>query len=69
MLCRTDLSLSAGALLSALDSTCLLCQGTGILSPSQREHWDVFSKHHRVARCGDGCGENILYCDYQSKAQ
>ncbi|WP_319478344.1 CopG family transcriptional regulator [Marispirochaeta aestuarii] len=53
------------ALLEALDSTCPLCQGSGILTPAQREHWEVFSRHHRVGQCRDGCGETILFCDYQ----
>lgn len=53
------------ALLEALESTCPLCQGSGILTPAQREHWDAFSEHHRIAQCADGCGETILYCDYQ----
>ncbi|WP_319560510.1 CopG family transcriptional regulator [Marispirochaeta sp.] len=53
------------ALLEALDSTCPLCQGSGIMTPAQREHWKAFSRHHQVGRCGDGCGETILFCDYQ----
>jgi hypothetical protein len=57
------------ALLEALDSTCPLCQGSGIMTPAQREHWKAFSRHHQVGRCGDGCGETILFCDYQASLQ
>ena len=53
------------AVLEALDSTCPLCNGTGILTPSQRKHWDEFSEHHHIAKCSEGCGERILFCDYQ----
>ena len=52
------------AILSALDSTCPLCQGTGILTPSQREHWHEFSEHHHVEQC-DSCHEAHLVCDIE----
>lgn len=50
------------AVLAALDSTCPLCQGTGILSPSQQKHWDDFSREHRVLECDD-CHELHLVCE------
>ncbi len=31
------------AILTALDSTCPLCKGSGILTPEQRRHWDSFA--------------------------
>lgn len=53
------------AILNALDSTCPLCMGTGILTPSQREHWREFAKHHHVEEC-DNCHELHLICDVDS---
>jgi hypothetical protein len=40
------------AVLAALDGVCPLCQGTGILSPEQKEHWQRFSRSHTVEECG-----------------
>lgn len=51
-----------GAILTALDSTCPLCNGTGLLSPKQKDHWESFAKHHAVRRCAD-CDELIIECD------
>ncbi len=50
------------ALLGALANTCPLCQGTGVLSPEQSEHWKRFSEHHRVERCAD-CQAVYLSCE------
>ena len=52
------------AILSALDSTCPLCQGTGMLTPSQQEHWQSFAEHHHVEQC-DSCYEAHLVCDVE----
>ncbi len=49
------------AVLSALESTCPLCKGTGILSPRQRDHWAEFARNHAMAECGD-CHEFHLVC-------
>ncbi|HAX37774.1 MAG: hypothetical protein A2087_07500 [Spirochaetes bacterium GWD1_61_31] len=49
------------ALLHALDSVCPLCQGTGILSASQKKHWDKFQKNHSIKRC-DECNELYINC-------
>jgi hypothetical protein len=49
------------AVLAALDSTCPLCSGTGILTPGQRGHWDSFLKDHAVEKCSD-CEELHLVC-------
>lgn len=49
------------ALLAALDSTCPLCSGSGILTPHQRQHWDQFEKDHKVEKCSD-CEELHLVC-------
>ncbi|HTX73082.1 MAG TPA: ribbon-helix-helix domain-containing protein [Rectinemataceae bacterium] len=51
------------AILAALDNTCPLCQGTGVLSPEQREHWERFTAHHHVERCGE-CHAVYLSCEY-----
>jgi len=55
------------AITSALGATCPLCQGSGILTPSQKEHWDEFSAHHRVKKCKD-CDQFHLTCDQQKAA-
>jgi len=49
------------AVLSALDSVCPFCHGTGILTPHQRKHWDEFAAHHQVVAC-DTCREPRLVC-------
>ena len=49
------------AVLAALDSACPLCKGTGILTPSQREHWKTFAADHAVEEC-DECHELRLVC-------
>ncbi|MBN1918630.1 MAG: CopG family transcriptional regulator [Verrucomicrobia bacterium] len=49
------------AIQAALESTCPLCMGTGILSPNQKKHWDAFAEDHSVCECSD-CNETILVC-------
>lgn len=49
------------AVLAALDGVCPLCQGTGILSPEQKEHWQRFSQSHSVEEC-DQCHAMHLVC-------
>lgn len=49
------------AILAALDGICPLCQGTGILSPQQKTHWQSFARHHQVRRCGS-CQALHLVC-------
>jgi len=51
------------AVMAALDSTCPLCRGTGILSPSQQEHWHTFSRDHRVTECSE-CHELHVVCSH-----
>ena len=53
------------ALLSALDNTCPLCKGTGILTPKQSEHWEGFAKDHTLKECDD-CHEMHLVCTKKS---
>lgn len=50
------------AVLSALESVCPVCSGTGILSPQQKEHWENFSQTHHVQKCDD-CKELHIVCD------
>ncbi len=49
------------AILSALDHACPLCQGTGIMTPEQKRHWDAFSKTHQIDHCGE-CDAVYLVC-------
>ena len=50
------------SILMSLRGTCPLCQGTGVLTPQQQEHWGEFSEHHRLERCDD-CHAVHLHCD------
>ena len=57
------------AILAALENTCPVCLGTGILSPHQREHWETFSTSHSMREC-DNCREWHLVCAHEAqKAQ
>ncbi len=49
------------AIVNALGSTCPLCNGTGILSPNQKRHWDDFSTDHPFENCVY-CNEPVLVC-------
>ncbi|MBN1911543.1 MAG: hypothetical protein JW818_17510 [Pirellulales bacterium] len=49
------------AILTALDSVCPLCQGSGTLTPDQRNHWERFARHHTIERCDD-CDAFHLVC-------
>lgn len=53
------------AVLRAMDNLCPLCQGTGILTPSQKEHWSQFAEHHKIVKC-DECDEIYLSCDHNA---
>ena len=55
------------AILSALDSVCPLCKGSGILTPDQRKHWVQFSEDHTVAECDD-CHAMHLVCEAGGEA-
>jgi hypothetical protein len=50
------------AILSALENTCPLCNGSGVLTPGQQSHWNEFARHHHVTECGT-CSEIHLVCD------
>ncbi len=49
------------AILSALDSVCPLCKGSGILTPDERRHWQTFAKDHALEECTD-CHAVHLVC-------
>lgn len=55
-----------GAILAALDGVCPLCQGTGILTPQQKTHWQDFARHHQLRRCGQ-CQALHLVCPGQAE--
>jgi hypothetical protein len=56
------------AILSALDSVCPLCKGSGILTADQRKHWVEFAEHHALAECQD-CHAVHLVCDAGNGAE
>ena len=49
------------AIIEALGSVCPLCNGSGMLTPNQKRHWDDFAVDHFVQECND-CHESILVC-------
>ncbi len=49
------------AIITALENICPLCNGTGLLTPKQKEHWETFSLHHELKRC-DECQELFIEC-------
>ncbi|MFZ5585445.1 MAG: CopG family transcriptional regulator [Thermodesulfobacteriota bacterium] len=55
------------AVLAALDGVCPLCQGTGILTPDQKIHWEAFARHHQLERCGQ-CQALHIVCDQGGQA-
>lgn len=56
------------AVAEALGSGCPLCQGSGILSSSQRTHWNQFIADHKLSRCDD-CRELHLTCLRAAKTE
>ncbi len=52
------------AILSALGNVCPVCNGTGTLSASQRQHWNDFTQHHHMNTCND-CMEPYLVCEHE----
>ena len=54
------------AVLSALNSVCPLCKGTGILMPNQKIHWEQFAADHHVVECSE-CNAIHLVCDHASE--
>ena len=54
------------ALLLALNNACPLCGGDGVLTSSQRKHWDELLKDHYMTQCPT-CREPHLVCDANDK--
>ena len=54
------------AVMSALDNSCPLCGGTGILSAHQREHMQKFLASHKLEECDDCHGAHLI-CEKNSK--
>jgi hypothetical protein len=50
-----------GAILASLENLCPLCEGTGLLSPNQKAHWQALAATHSVDEC-QGCHETHLVC-------
>ena len=55
-------------LLAALENTCPVCNGTGRLSPHQKDHWQDFARHHSFTECAD-CHERHLVCARRKEAR
>jgi hypothetical protein len=49
------------AIMAALDSTCPLCRGTGIMTPDQLMHWKETAKSHAVRECAE-CHALTIVC-------
>ena len=54
-----------GAVSAALEGVCPLCNGSGVLTPAQKTHWEVFAADHPVVEC-DECHEEHLICPGKS---
>lgn len=54
------------AILTALENSCPLCRGTGILTSDQQRHWEDFSRRHSVEECQD-CRAFHLVCAVEDK--
>ncbi|MFZ7111036.1 MAG: CopG family transcriptional regulator [Desulfatiglandales bacterium] len=55
------------AIIAALGSVCPLCEGRGMLTPKQKQHWEDFALHHAIERCQD-CDERVLVCESNPSA-
>ncbi|MBN2800387.1 MAG: CopG family transcriptional regulator [Deltaproteobacteria bacterium] len=52
------------AILAALDNTCPLCGGSGVLSVAQQTHWDQLQQGHHIETC-ETCHEPHLVCNHE----
>ncbi len=50
------------AVLEALENTCPLCRGSGVLSADQKGHWEKFEEAHKLIQC-TSCSEYHLVCE------
>lgn len=53
------------AIMSALDNSCPLCGGRGVLTPNQMRHWRELASDHSLEEC-QGCSEVRLVCAHRS---
>lgn len=49
------------AIMNALENTCPLCQGSGIITPEQKPHWEKFLKSHDIVKCAE-CDAVYIEC-------
>jgi hypothetical protein len=49
------------AILAALENTCPVCLGSGILTPDGKKHWDNFMQNHLLKECQE-CNERYIIC-------
>ncbi len=54
------------AIMSALESSCPLCGGRGVLTPNQMRHWRELSTDHTIEECDD-CSEARLVCAHRQQ--
>lgn len=54
------------AIMAALDSTCPLCRGSGIMTPDQLKHWKETAKSHTVRECAE-CHALTIECSSERK--
>jgi hypothetical protein len=56
------------AILAALENSCPLCGGTGLLTPDQRRHWEKFETNHPMTECAD-CHARHPVCGATEKSE
>ena len=53
------------AIEAAIEEQCPFCNGTGVLTKQQKEHFSNFLLNHTIARCPD-CGANYIKCTFEN---
>lgn len=51
------------AILTALDSACPFCKGTGVLTEHRKQHWEDLVQSHDFVECKE-CDEVVLDCSH-----
>ena len=54
------------AIEAAIEEQCPFCNGTGVLTKQQKEHFTNFLTNHSIARCPD-CGANYIKCTFEKE--
>ena len=49
------------AIFAALEGSCPLCKGSGILSLEQQQHWAKFARTHKIHEC-ENCKATHIVC-------